>query len=169
MIHVHADQEPDPTVIDVLEKVDFHTEELRPEDYWSRATTASSASKRRAARRYRLRRLCGGPDGEASEGHHLLDDTDVVIFDVLGDVGLLALCLAAPARRTGLIVAANDFDSIFAMNRIVAAIKAKSKNYDVGWVASSPTGRARPTRLIASTRPSALKAWPMFPIPTMCG
>ena len=30
-----------------------------------------------------------------------------------------------------MIVAANDFDSIFAMNRIVAAIAAKSKNYDV--------------------------------------
>jgi len=30
-----------------------------------------------------------------------------------------------------LIVAANDFDSIFAMNRIVAAIEAKSKNYGV--------------------------------------
>ncbi len=29
------------------------------------------------------------------------------------------------------MVAANDFDSIFAMNRIVAAIAAKSKNYDV--------------------------------------
>ena len=32
---------------------------------------------------------------------------------------------------TGLIVAANDFDSIFAMNRIVTAIKAKEKNYPV--------------------------------------
>ncbi|MGL6181382.1 MAG: ferredoxin:protochlorophyllide reductase (ATP-dependent) iron-sulfur ATP-binding protein, partial [Aestuariivirga sp.] len=31
----------------------------------------------------------------------------------------------------GLIVAANDFDSIFAMNRIVAAIKTKEKNYPV--------------------------------------
>jgi light-independent protochlorophyllide reductase subunit L len=30
-----------------------------------------------------------------------------------------------------LIVTANDFDSIFAMNRIVAAIQAKSKNYPV--------------------------------------
>ena len=30
-----------------------------------------------------------------------------------------------------LIVTANDFDSIFAMNRIVAAIQAKSKNYNV--------------------------------------
>jgi light-independent protochlorophyllide reductase subunit L len=30
-----------------------------------------------------------------------------------------------------LIVTANDFDSIFAMNRIVAAILAKSRNYNV--------------------------------------
>ncbi len=29
------------------------------------------------------------------------------------------------------MVASNDFDSIFAMNRIVAAIAAKSKNYEV--------------------------------------
>jgi light-independent protochlorophyllide reductase subunit L len=63
--------------------------------------------------------------------HHLLEDTDVVIFDVLGDV----VCggFASPLQHAdrGLIVTANDFDSIFAMNRIVAAIKAKSKNYDV--------------------------------------
>ena len=63
--------------------------------------------------------------------HHLLEDTDVVIFDVLGDV----VCggFAAPLQHAdrALIVAANDFDSIFAMNRIVAAIRAKAKNYDV--------------------------------------
>jgi light-independent protochlorophyllide reductase subunit L len=63
--------------------------------------------------------------------HHLLEDTDVVIFDVLGDV----VCggFAAPLQHAerAVVVAANDFDSIFAMNRIVAAIKAKSKNYDV--------------------------------------
>ena len=29
-----------PTVIDVLESVDFHSEELKPEDFVSRATTA---------------------------------------------------------------------------------------------------------------------------------
>jgi light-independent protochlorophyllide reductase subunit L len=54
-----------------------------------------------------------------------------VIFDVLGDV----VCggFAAPLQHAdrALVVAANDFDSIFAMNRIVAAIKAKSKNYEV--------------------------------------
>jgi len=63
--------------------------------------------------------------------HHLLEDTDVVIFDVLGDV----VCggFASPLQHAGraLIVTANDFDSIFAMNRIVAAIHAKSKNYNV--------------------------------------
>ena len=55
----------------------------------------------------------------------------MVVFDVLGDV----VCggFAAPLQHAerAVIVAANDFDSIFAMNRIVAAIAAKSKNYDV--------------------------------------
>jgi light-independent protochlorophyllide reductase subunit L len=50
---------------------------------------------------------------------------------VLGDV----VCggFAAPLQHAdrALIVTANDFDSIFAMNRIVAAIQAKSRNYDV--------------------------------------
>ena len=62
---------------------------------------------------------------------HLLEDTDVVIFDVLGDV----VCggFAAPLQHANycLIVTANDFDSIFAMNRIVQAIQAKAKNYKV--------------------------------------
>jgi light-independent protochlorophyllide reductase subunit L len=63
--------------------------------------------------------------------HHLLEDADVVVFDVLGDV----VCggFAAPLQHAdrAMIVAANDFDSIFAMNRIVAAIGAKARNYKV--------------------------------------
>jgi len=63
--------------------------------------------------------------------HHLLEDTDVVIFDVLGDV----VCggFAAPLQHAdhALIVTANDFDSIYAMNRIIAAVEAKSANYKV--------------------------------------
>jgi light-independent protochlorophyllide reductase subunit L len=63
--------------------------------------------------------------------HHMLEDTDVVIFDVLGDV----VCggFAAPLQHAerALVVAANDFDSIYAMNRIIAAVQAKSKNYNV--------------------------------------
>ena len=40
---------------------------------------------------------------------------------------------AAPLQHANycLIVTANDFDSIFAMNRIVSAIAAKAKNYKV--------------------------------------
>ena len=63
--------------------------------------------------------------------HHLLEETDVVLFDVLGDV----VCggFAAPLQHAdrALVVTANDFDSIYAMNRIIAAVQAKSKNYAV--------------------------------------
>jgi len=121
-----------PTVIDILEEVDFHSEELRPTDFMFEGFNGV---------------LCvesGGPPAGTGCGgyvtgqtvkllkeHHLLEDTDVVIFDVLGDV----VCggFAAPLQHANycLIVTANDFDSIFAMNRIVSAIKAKAKNYKV--------------------------------------
>jgi len=121
-----------PTVIDILEQVNFHAEELRPEDFDVEGYNGV---------------LCveaGGPPAGTGCGgyvvgqtvkllkeHHLLDETDVVVFDVLGDV----VCggFAAPLQHAGraLIVAANDFDSIFAMNRIVQAIQAKARNYDV--------------------------------------
>ena len=121
-----------PTVIDVLEQVNFHSEELRPQDYVYEGYNGVMCVE------------AGGPPAGTGCGgyvvgqtvkllkeHHLLEDTDVVIFDVLGDV----VCggFAAPLQHAerALIVTANDFDSIFAMNRIVAAIKAKSKNYDV--------------------------------------
>ncbi|MFM7403974.1 MAG: ferredoxin:protochlorophyllide reductase (ATP-dependent) iron-sulfur ATP-binding protein [Erythrobacter sp.] len=121
-----------PTVIDVLETVEFHSEELRPEDYMFEGYNGVMCVE------------AGGPPAGTGCGgyvvgqtvkllkqHHLLEDTDVVIFDVLGDV----VCggFAAPLQHAerAIVVAANDFDSIFAMNRIVAAIGAKSKNYDV--------------------------------------
>jgi light-independent protochlorophyllide reductase subunit L len=121
-----------PTVIDVLESVDFHAEELRAEDFVYEGYNG-----------VRCVEAGGPPAGTGCGGyvvgqtvkllkeHHLLDDTDVVIFDVLGDV----VCggFAAPLQHAdrALVVTANDFDSIFAMNRIVAAIQAKSKNYNV--------------------------------------
>ena len=121
-----------PTVIDVLEQVEFHSEELRPEDYMFEGYNGVMCVE------------AGGPPAGTGCGgyvvgqtvkllkqHHLLDDTDVVIFDVLGDV----VCggFAAPLQHAerALVVAANDFDSIFAMNRIVAAIGAKARNYNV--------------------------------------
>jgi len=121
-----------PTVIDVLETVDFHSEELRVEDFVFEGYNGVMCVE------------AGGPPAGTGCGgyvvgqtvkllkeHHLLDETDVVMFDVLGDV----VCggFAAPLQHAdrALIVTANDFDSIFAMNRIVQAIGAKSKNYKV--------------------------------------
>lgn len=121
-----------PTVIDVLEQVDFHSEELRTEDFVFEGYNGVMCVE------------AGGPPAGTGCGgyvvgqtvkllkeHHLLEETDVVIFDVLGDV----VCggFASPLQHAGraLIVTANDFDSIFAMNRIVSAINAKSKNYEV--------------------------------------
>jgi light-independent protochlorophyllide reductase subunit L len=120
------------TVIDVLESVDFHSEELRPEDFVATGYNGVMCVE------------AGGPPAGTGCGgyvvgqtvkllkeHHLLEDTDVVVFDVLGDV----VCggFASPLQHAdrSLIVAANDFDSIFAMNRIAAAIQAKAKNYKV--------------------------------------
>ena len=101
--------------------------------------------------------------------HHLLEDTDVVIFDVLGDV----VCggFASPLQHAdrALIVAANDFDSIFAMNRIVAAITAKAKNYDVrlgGVIANRSTDTDEIDRFNAAV---GLKTWRTFRISTSSG
>ncbi|MFO0270645.1 MAG: ferredoxin:protochlorophyllide reductase (ATP-dependent) iron-sulfur ATP-binding protein [Gemmatimonadota bacterium] len=121
-----------PTVIDILETVDFHAEELKVEDFVFPGYNGVQCVE------------AGGPPAGTGCGgyvvgqtvkllkeHHLLEETDVVIFDVLGDV----VCggFAAPLQHAHycLIVTANDFDSIFAMTRIVAAILAKSKNYKV--------------------------------------
>jgi light-independent protochlorophyllide reductase subunit L len=134
-----------PTVIDVLKDVDFHAEELRPEDFVYEGYGGVMCVE------------AGGPPAGTGCGgyvvgqtvkllkqHHLLDDTDVVIFDVLGDV----VCggFAAPLQHAdrALIVTANDFDSIYAMNRIIAAVEAKAKNYNVR-LAGCVANRSRDT------------------------
>jgi light-independent protochlorophyllide reductase subunit L len=121
-----------PTVIDALESVRFHIEELRVEDYMMEGYNGVMCVE------------AGGPPAGTGCGgfvvgqtvkllkeHRLFDDTDVVVFDVLGDV----VCggFASPLQHAdrAMIVTANDFDSIFAANRIAAAINAKAKNYDV--------------------------------------
>ena len=76
-----------PTVIDILEEVDFHSEELRPEDFMFQGFNGVQCVE------------SGGPPAGTGCGgyvtgqtvkllkaHHLLEDTDVVIFEVLGDV-----------------------------------------------------------------------------------
>ena len=153
-----------PTVIDILESVDFHPEELRTEDFVFEGYNG-----------VRCVEAGGPPAGTGCGGyvvgqtvkllkeHHLLDDTDVVIFDVLGDV----VCggFAAPLQHAdrALIVTANDFDSIFAMNRIVAAIQAKSKNYAVrlgGVIANRSTATDQVDRFNARV---GLKTMARFP------
>jgi light-independent protochlorophyllide reductase subunit L len=121
-----------PTVIDSLEAVNFHAEELRVEDFVYVGYEGVMCVE------------AGGPPAGTGCGgyvvgqtvkllkeHHLLEDTDVVIFDVLGDVVCGGFAAPLQHAQRALIVTANDFDSIFAMNRIVAAIQAKSKNYAV--------------------------------------
>jgi light-independent protochlorophyllide reductase subunit L len=121
-----------PTVIDILESVNFHGEELRPEDFVYPGYNGVMCVE------------AGGPPAGTGCGgyvvgqtvkllkeHHLLEDTDVVIFDVLGDVVCGGFASPLQHASRALVVAANDFDSIFAMNRIVAAINAKAKNYGV--------------------------------------
>jgi light-independent protochlorophyllide reductase subunit L len=121
-----------PTVIDVLEAVEFHAEELRTEDFVVEGYNGVMCVE------------AGGPPAGTGCGgyvvgqtvkllkeHHLLEDTDVVIFDVLGDVVCGGFAAPLQHAQRALIVTANDFDSIFAMNRIIAAIQAKSKNYAV--------------------------------------
>ena len=121
-----------PTVIDILESVQFHAEELRPEDYCYEGYNGVMCVE------------AGGPPAGTGCGgyvvgqtvkllkqHHLFEDTDVVIFDVLGDVVCGGFATPLQHAERALIVAANDFDSIFAMNRIAAAIMAKAKNYGV--------------------------------------
>ena len=138
--------------------MDFHSEELRAEDFVFEGYNGVMCVE------------AGGPPAGTGCGgyvvgqtvkllkeHHLLEDTDVVIFDVLGDV----VCggFAAPLQHAdrALIVAANDFDSIFAMNRIVAAIQAQveelrraARRRD-----RQPQRRHRPDRQVTTPRPAS--------------
>ena len=134
-----------PTVIDILKEVDFHPEELRAEDFvfegWGGVRCVEAGGPPAGTG-------CGGyvvgQTVKLLKQHHMLEDTDVVIFDVLGDV----VCggFAAPLQHAdrALIVTANDFDSIYAMNRIIAAVQAKSKNYKVR-LAGCVANRSRDT------------------------
>lgn len=153
-----------PTVIDILETVNFHSEELRVEDFVYQGYNGVMCVE------------AGGPPAGTGCGgyvvgqtvkllkeHHLLEDTDVVIFDVLGDV----VCggFASPLQHAGraLVVAANDFDSIFAMNRIVAAIQAKARNYEVrmgGVIANRSAGTDQIDKFNARTGMKTLAHFP---------
>lgn len=153
-----------PTVIDVLESVNFHSEELRIKDFVYEGYNGVMCVE------------AGGPPAGTGCGgyvvgqtvkllkeHHLLEDTDVVIFDVLGDV----VCggFASPLQHAdrALIVTANDFDSIFAMNRIIAAIQAKSKNYPVRLAGVIANRSAATDQIDRFTEATGLKRLALIP------
>ena len=117
-----------PTVIDTLKEVDFHAEELRPEDFVYEGFNGVKCVE------------AGGPPAGTGCGgyvvgqtvkllkqNHMLENTDVVIFDVLGDV----VCggFAAPLNYADycLIITDNGFDALFAANRIAASVREKAQ------------------------------------------
>jgi light-independent protochlorophyllide reductase subunit L len=121
-----------PTVIDALEAVQFHSEELQIEDFLHEGYNGVMCVE------------AGGPPAGTGCGgyvvgqtvkllqqHHLLEEADVVLFDVLGDVVCGGFASPLQHAERALVVTANDFDSIFAMNRIASAIEAKARNYGV--------------------------------------
>jgi hypothetical protein len=96
--------------------------------------------------------------------HHLLEDTDVVIFDVLGDV----VCggFAAPLQHAdrALIVTANDFDSHLRdePHRRRHPGQGQELRGAPGRRDRQPQRRA-PTRSTSSTSATGLKTWRASP------
>ncbi len=121
-----------PTVIDTLNEFDFHHEEIEPEDIIMKGYAGVDTLE------------SGGPPAGSGCGGYVVGETvkllkqfdlydkyDIIVFDVLGDV----VCggFSAPLNHAdmALIIACNDFDSIFAANRLCLAIQQKSVRHKV--------------------------------------
>lgn len=121
-----------PTIIDTLEKKDYHYEDVWPEDviYTGYANVDCVEA--------------GGPPAGAGCGGYVVGETvkllkelnafdeyDIILFDVLGDV----VCggFAAPLNYSDycLIITDNGFDALFAANRIAASVKEKSRTHSL--------------------------------------
>jgi light-independent protochlorophyllide reductase subunit L len=61
----------------------------------------------------------------------LYNKYDVIVFDVLGDVVCGGFSAPLTYADYGVIIACNDFDSIFAANRLCLAISQKSQRHKV--------------------------------------
>ena len=115
------------TVIEVLEEVDFHHEEVAYEDVVKTGFAKVDAIE------------AGGPPAGSGCGGYVVGETvkllqefgvydkyDVILFDVLGDVVCGGFSAPLNYADMALIIACNDFDSIFAANRLCMAIEQKS-------------------------------------------
>ncbi len=120
------------TVIDVLTEVDFHHEEVAVDDVVKTGYAGVDTLE------------SGGPPAGSGCGGYVVGETvkllnelglydkyDVILFDVLGDVVCGGFSAPLNYADYGLIIACNDFDSIFAANRLCLAIKQKSARYKV--------------------------------------
>ncbi|MBA3946653.1 MAG: ferredoxin:protochlorophyllide reductase (ATP-dependent) iron-sulfur ATP-binding protein [Herpetosiphonaceae bacterium] len=120
------------TVIDVLDKADFHMEDVLMEDVVKTGFAGVSTLE------------SGGPPAGSGCGGYVVGETvkllqefglytkyDVILFDVLGDVVCGGFSAPLNYADYGIIIACNDFDSIFAANRLCLAIQQKSTRYKV--------------------------------------
>ncbi len=120
------------TVIDVLQEVDFHIEDVAREDVIVTGFAGVDALE------------AGGPPAGSGCGGYVVGETvkllkefglyhkyDVIVFDVLGDVVCGGFSAPLNYADYGLIIACNDFDSIFAANRLCLAIEQKSHRHKV--------------------------------------
>lgn len=121
-----------PTVIDVLGEVDFHVEDVTKEDVIVRGFAGVDALE------------SGGPPAGSGCGGYVVGETvkllkefglyhkyDVIVFDVLGDVVCGGFSAPLNYADYGIIIATNEFDSIFAANRLCLAIAQKSQRHKV--------------------------------------
>ncbi len=120
------------TVIDVLNEVNFHHEEIDVEDVVNVGFAGVHTLE------------AGGPPAGSGCGGYVVGETikllhefglynkyDVILFDVLGDVVCGGFSTPLNYADYALIIACNDFDSIFAANRLCLAIEQKSERYKV--------------------------------------
>jgi len=120
------------TVIDALNEVDFHHEEVMVDDVVKTGFAGVSVVE------------AGGPPAGSGCGGYVVGETvklikefglydkyDVILFDVLGDVVCGGFSAPLQYADYALIIATNDFDSTFAANRLCMAIEQKSARYKV--------------------------------------
>ncbi|NJK80148.1 MAG: ferredoxin:protochlorophyllide reductase (ATP-dependent) iron-sulfur ATP-binding protein [Chloroflexaceae bacterium] len=120
------------TVIDVLDKANFHIEDIVPEDVIETGFAGVDTLE------------SGGPPAGSGCGGYVVGETvkllkefglydkyDVIVFDVLGDVVCGGFSAPLNYADYGIIIACNDFDSIFAANRLCLAVAQKSQRHKV--------------------------------------
>ncbi len=120
------------TVIDVLDSVDFHIEDIVQEDVIETGFAGVDTLE------------SGGPPAGSGCGGYVVGETvkllkefglynkyDIILFDVLGDVVCGGFSAPLNYADYGVIIATNDFDSIFAANRLCLAIAQKSQRHKV--------------------------------------